>query len=101
MYSLSLTVLLVLYGLGLNSQYIVLDWTTSLIGIAFSLIIYRLASANPTVSVSTSHSRQEGINTSYPLTSVNVTRFVEVNHDLDKAYDPERSIDNKRTQEEF
>ncbi|KAJ7868890.1 hypothetical protein B0H13DRAFT_2351183 [Mycena leptocephala] len=103
MYSLSLTVLLVLYDLGLNSQYIVLDWTTSLIGIAFSLIIYRLAmvSENSTVSVSTARSRQEGINATYPLTAVNVTRFVEVNHDLDKAYDPERSTDNKGTQEGF
>ncbi|KAF8142272.1 hypothetical protein K438DRAFT_1878444 [Mycena galopus ATCC 62051] len=105
MYSLSLTVLLVLYDLGLNSQYILLDWTTSLIGIAFSLIIYRLAmtSANSAVSVlpSRSRSRPEDTNPAYPLTNINVTRFVEVNRDLDKVYDPERSTDNKRTQEEF
>jgi hypothetical protein len=60
-----------------------------------------MVSENSTVSVSTARSRQEGINATYPLTAVNVTRFVEVNHDLDKAYDPERSTDNKGTQEGF
>jgi len=87
LYSLSLTVLLVLYDLGLNSQYILLDWTTSLIGIAFSLIIYRLAmsTANSTPSVSV-RSRPDG---GYPLTRVNVTHIVEV----DNGYDPESSSD--------
>ncbi|KAK7013426.1 hypothetical protein R3P38DRAFT_3277754 [Favolaschia claudopus] len=96
LYSLSLTVLLVLYDLGLNTQYIMLDWTTSLIGIAFSLIIYRLAT-NSSKSTSTSRvgSRPGGPNSSYPLTSVNVSRIVEATQDSDKVYDPERSMDNK------
>ncbi|KAK7045183.1 hypothetical protein R3P38DRAFT_2882903 [Favolaschia claudopus] len=97
LYSLSLTVLLVLYDLGLNTQYIILDWTTSLIGIAFSLIIYRLAT-NSSNSTSTSGvgSRPGGPNnSSYPLTSVNVSRIVEVTQDSDKVYDPEQSMDNK------
>ncbi|KAK6984157.1 hypothetical protein R3P38DRAFT_3106937 [Favolaschia claudopus] len=96
LYSLSLTVLLVLYDLGLNTQYIMLDWTTSLIGIALSLIIYRLAT-NSSKSTSTSGvgSRPGGPNSSYPLTSVNVSRIVEATQDSDKVYDPERSMDNK------
>ncbi|KAK7036834.1 hypothetical protein R3P38DRAFT_2615855 [Favolaschia claudopus] len=96
LYSLSLTVLLVLYDLGLNTQYIILDWTASLIGIAFSLIIYRLAttSSNST-STSGVSSRPAGPNSSYPLTSVNVSRIVEVTQDSDKVYDPERLMDNK------
>ncbi|KAF7373092.1 hypothetical protein MSAN_00517000 [Mycena sanguinolenta] len=87
LYSLSLTVLLVLYDLGLNSQYILLDWTTSLIGIAFSLIIYRLAmsTANSTPSVSVRSRPDAG----YPLTRVNVTHIVEV----DGGYDQESSTD--------
>ncbi|KAK6968897.1 hypothetical protein R3P38DRAFT_3149352 [Favolaschia claudopus] len=97
LYSLSLTVLLVLYDLGLNTQYIILDWTTSLIvWNCFSLIIYRLAttSSNST-STSGVSSRPAGPNSSYPLTSVNVSRIVEVTQDSDKVYDPERSMDNK------
>ncbi|KAJ6458180.1 hypothetical protein C8R45DRAFT_1110095 [Mycena sanguinolenta] len=97
MYSLSLIVLMVLYGLGLNSQYILVDWTTSLIGIAFSLIIYRLASANPCVAASPPCSRLEGTS-SYPLTNVNVTHFVETHRD---NYDPERSITDKELQAEL
>ncbi|KAF7364331.1 hypothetical protein MSAN_01093300 [Mycena sanguinolenta] len=91
MYSLSLSVLLALYDLGLNSQYTLLDWTTSLIGIAFSLIIYRLAmaSANVPPSILSGRSRQD---TSYPLTRVNVTHIVEVDQEV---YDAERSTDNK------
>ncbi|KAJ6496291.1 hypothetical protein C8R45DRAFT_985487 [Mycena sanguinolenta] len=92
MYSLSLSVLLALYDLGLNSQYILLDWTSSLIGIAFSLIIYRLAmvSADAPPSILSGRSRQD---TAYPLTRVNVTHIVEVDQDV---YDPERSTDHKR-----
>ncbi|KAJ6458183.1 hypothetical protein C8R45DRAFT_1183614 [Mycena sanguinolenta] len=97
MYSLSLTVLMVLYALGLNSQYILVDWTTSLIGIAFSLIIYRLASANPCVAALPPCSRSEGTN-SYPLTNVNVTHFVETHRD---NYDPERTITDKELQAEL
>ncbi|KAK7034984.1 hypothetical protein R3P38DRAFT_3184468 [Favolaschia claudopus] len=91
-----LTLVNVLYDLGLNTQYIILDWTTSLIGIAFSLIIYRLAttSSNST-STSGVSSRPAGPNSSYPLTSVNVSRIVEVTQDSDKVYAPERSMDNK------
>ncbi|KAJ7662739.1 hypothetical protein DFH06DRAFT_1396897 [Mycena polygramma] len=109
MYSISLTALLVLYQLGLNVQYIVLDWTTSLIGIAFSLIIYRLAIVTETSSanVSGARSRPEGVTAgNYPLTAVTVSRLVEVDHDGDKTYDPERSTserstDNKRIRDEF
>ncbi|KAF7378378.1 hypothetical protein MSAN_00264100 [Mycena sanguinolenta] len=97
MYSLSLIVLLVLYALGSNAQYILVDWTPSLIGIAFSLIIYRLAAANSVVSASTPSSRQEGTNP-YPLTNVNVTHFVETHRE---KYDLERSINNKGPREEL
>ncbi|KAJ7148000.1 hypothetical protein C8R46DRAFT_540305 [Mycena filopes] len=94
LYSLSLTVLLVLYDLNLNSQYILLDWTTSLIGIAFSLIIYRLAMASGHGSSKTATTilsvRPQEV--AYPLTRVNVdvSQFRR-----DEGYDPERSTSNK------
>ncbi|KAJ7617053.1 hypothetical protein FB45DRAFT_933337 [Roridomyces roridus] len=100
LYSLSLAVLLTLYDLGLNSQYILLDWTTSLIGIAFSMIIYRLAMPSTgstdngisTIDHAQPGSARAGANAransyTYPLTSVNVTRLVEVSRDTDADRD--------------
>ncbi|KAJ7722619.1 hypothetical protein B0H16DRAFT_1896093 [Mycena metata] len=80
MYSLSLTVLLVLYDLNLNSQYILLDWTTSIIGIVFSLVIYRSATTATTDTPSTL--RQEA---SYPLTRINVTQFTQEDYDSERS----------------
>ncbi|KAJ7214325.1 hypothetical protein GGX14DRAFT_443730, partial [Mycena pura] len=42
-YSTSLLILLIVYVLNSNAQYVMLDVTTSLIGVTFSLIILRLA----------------------------------------------------------
>ncbi|KAJ7659557.1 hypothetical protein DFH06DRAFT_1194596 [Mycena polygramma] len=79
-YSSSLTVLLVLYVLNSNAQYIVLDVVTSLIGITFSMILLRLAitkQGSETESTLASLRSRRG-NTSYPLTNVTVSRVVEV-----------------------
>ncbi|KAF7300978.1 hypothetical protein MIND_00660900 [Mycena indigotica] len=46
LYSLSLIALLVLYQTGLSISFIILDWTCSVIGIAFSIIIIRLSIIN-------------------------------------------------------
>ncbi|KAJ7673978.1 hypothetical protein DFH06DRAFT_1445528 [Mycena polygramma] len=80
-YSSSLTVLLVLYVLGTNAQYIVLDVVNSLIGITFSMILLRIAMANSAsendtlASLRACRGNASGV---YPMTNVMVSRVVEV-----------------------
>ncbi|KAJ7078233.1 hypothetical protein C8R43DRAFT_1245304 [Mycena crocata] len=83
-YSTSLLVLLIVYVLNSNAQYILLDVTTSLIGVTFSMILLRLAitgSDGSTAGQDTLASirrAQLRAPDAYPLTSVTVSRIVEV-----------------------
>ncbi|KAJ6472843.1 hypothetical protein C8R47DRAFT_1324521 [Mycena vitilis] len=79
-YSTSLTVLLILYVLNSNAQYILIDWTSSLIGITFATILLRLAmtSENSEMGSLGSMQRSGGRPHVYPLTNVSVSRVVEV-----------------------
>ncbi|KAJ7055581.1 hypothetical protein C8F01DRAFT_454192 [Mycena amicta] len=99
LYSLSLIALLVTYQLGINTSFIVLDLTSSLIGITFSSIILRLSmtsSAKTKYQVSnnsslppSSRGNPSGLGAvgvdSYPLSTVHVSRLVEVNRSDDWA----------------
>ncbi|KAJ7608046.1 hypothetical protein DFH06DRAFT_211118 [Mycena polygramma] len=79
LYSASLTVLLILYVLNSNAQYILIDVTSSLIGITFSTILLRLAMTNAEAqNDSLASLRARGTNNSYPLTHISVSRVVEV-----------------------
>ncbi|KAF7353826.1 hypothetical protein MVEN_01068200 [Mycena venus] len=72
-YSSALIVLVTVYLLNSNAQFIVLDVTAPLIGITFSMIILRLAMTGPSETNSRSAAG------SIPLrTAVNVSRLVEV-----------------------
>jgi len=72
-YSSALIVLVTVYLLNSNAQFIVLDMTAPLIGITFSMIILRLAMAGP------SETGSRNASSSIPLrTPVNVSRLVEV-----------------------
>ncbi|KAJ7853343.1 hypothetical protein B0H14DRAFT_2758648 [Mycena olivaceomarginata] len=80
-YSTSLLVLLIVYVLNSNSQYILLDVTTSLIGITFSMILLRLVIIDLTPEQETFgsvRSAQPWGQNSHPLTSITVSRLVEV-----------------------
>ncbi|KAJ7055613.1 hypothetical protein C8F01DRAFT_1158737 [Mycena amicta] len=93
LYSLSLIALLATYQLGINTSFIILDLTASIIGITFSSIILRLSMTKSEaskirsqVSNNTSLPRPGGLAgvgvESYPLGAVHVSRLVEVNqHD--------------------
>ncbi|KAJ7320874.1 hypothetical protein DFH08DRAFT_388532 [Mycena albidolilacea] len=83
LYSSALIVLIVLYLLGSNAQYVALDITVSSIGIAFVLIILRV-----TLGLSSDAQSNGGGSTSDASRlarsanlSVNVARLVEVNRD--------------------
>ncbi|KAJ7853823.1 hypothetical protein B0H14DRAFT_2580213 [Mycena olivaceomarginata] len=78
-YSTSLLVLLVFYVRNSNVQYIMLDVTTSLIGVTFSMILLRLsAQSQPEEDSLSSFRSRARTNQSYPLTSVAVSRLVEL-----------------------
>ncbi|KAJ7362897.1 hypothetical protein DFH08DRAFT_841633, partial [Mycena albidolilacea] len=79
-YSTSLLMLLVSYVLNWNAQYILLDVTSSLIGITFSMILLRLAIKDlaPTEDNLSSFRFQAWAPNSYPLNGVAVARVVEV-----------------------
>ncbi|KAK7039645.1 hypothetical protein R3P38DRAFT_2901092 [Favolaschia claudopus] len=84
-YSSALIVLMVLYSMNSNAQYVALDITVSTIGIAFTMIILRVSlgkssdtqafgSTTETLRVPSSSNRAHDLN-------VNVARLVEVNRD--------------------
>ncbi|KAJ6483681.1 hypothetical protein DFH09DRAFT_1211906 [Mycena vulgaris] len=79
-YSSSLLVLLIVYVLNSNAQYIMLDVTTSLIGVTFSMILLRLsmAQSQPEEDSLASLRARARATHSYPLTNVTVSRLVEV-----------------------
>ncbi|KAJ7052954.1 hypothetical protein C8F01DRAFT_1032778 [Mycena amicta] len=96
-YSTSLLILLIVYVLNSNAQYVMLDVTTSLIGVTFSLIILRLAVNEPAISTTgttgvifrsprrmatftVDDTEFSGAN-SHPLTAVSVSRLVETTSD--------------------
>ncbi|KAJ7611914.1 hypothetical protein DFH06DRAFT_154624 [Mycena polygramma] len=80
LYSASLTVLLTLYVLNSNAQYILIDVTSSLIGITFATILLRLAMTNQASQIDSLASlrAQQNRSNAYPMTSVSVSRVVEV-----------------------
>ncbi|KAJ7245620.1 hypothetical protein B0H12DRAFT_781858 [Mycena haematopus] len=77
-YSSSLLILLVIYTAKSNAQYIMLDVTTSLIGLTFSMILLRLAMAKSQPEEDTVGSLRARAPNSYPLTNVTVSRLVEI-----------------------
>ncbi|KAJ7054730.1 hypothetical protein C8F01DRAFT_483588 [Mycena amicta] len=95
-YSTSFLVLFIVYELGLEMQYILLDLTSSLIGITFTMILLRLAMQSGAIIIGEDypsngrrrHSLSRGVipmspnghytSTGFPLTAVTVSRFVEV-----------------------
>ncbi|KAJ6599963.1 hypothetical protein DFH09DRAFT_1271508 [Mycena vulgaris] len=88
-YSTALVVLVTVYLLNSNAQFIVLDITAPLIGITFSMIILRLAMTSPgqgTVALPGDSSA------SYRLRGVNVSRLVEVTRENEEfgteSFDP-------------
>ncbi|KAJ7730352.1 hypothetical protein DFH07DRAFT_895197 [Mycena maculata] len=85
-YSAAVIVLVTVYLLNSNAQYIVLDLTAPLIGITFSMIILRLA----VTSTGEESSRGVTLSNSYPLSAaVNVSRLVEVTGHGDGEYGAE------------
>ncbi|KAF7300979.1 hypothetical protein MIND_00661000 [Mycena indigotica] len=86
LYSLSLIALLVTYQLGINTSFIILDLTSSVIGITFSSIILRLSMADSKPSQSTTTASLPGRGNvsglggidpnSYPLGTVHISRLV-------------------------
>jgi len=98
LYSMALLALLITYELNLNTQFIIIDVTSSLIGITFSSIILRLALTNQhkpgtrsggsQPSGSLPHSRiaaniSTPNNNAYPLGAVHVSRLVETDQGHD------------------
>ncbi|KAJ7058730.1 hypothetical protein C8F01DRAFT_1255149 [Mycena amicta] len=94
LYSLSLMTLLITYELGVNTSFIILDLTSSVIGISFSSIILRISlttssrsrsqisalqAASPPSRGNVSGLGGVGVE-SYALNTVHVSRLVEVNH---------------------
>ncbi|KAJ7242076.1 hypothetical protein C8J57DRAFT_71863 [Mycena rebaudengoi] len=88
-YSSALIVLVVVYLLNSNAQFIVLDLTAPLIGIAFCLIILRLSVATTEKTASRAGiSPNASYGGNYPLRSLTVSRVVEVEMD-GRDYGPE------------
>ncbi|KAF7307995.1 hypothetical protein MKEN_01161200 [Mycena kentingensis (nom. inval.)] len=99
-YSASVLALVVVYLLGSSVHFILLDLTTSIIGVTFTLVTLRLALAYPPsdgssqISASGRGTRNHGDSArvphqnnsnSFPLTVVSVSRFVTVNADRSRA----------------
>ncbi|KAF7297436.1 hypothetical protein MIND_00977200 [Mycena indigotica] len=92
-YSASVLALVVVYELSNNAHYILLDLTTSIIGVTFTLVTLRLALASPSSghsdagnvnsdpAQSRANSRRHNSSYTYPLTTVSISRFVEVSRE--------------------
>ncbi|KAF7297334.1 hypothetical protein MIND_00966700 [Mycena indigotica] len=112
-YSTAFFVLFVVYELGLNTQFILLDLTSSLIGITFTMILLRVAMQSDAILLRDDYSPTESqggrrrfsafsrgplalplsptspYSTRFPTSGVSVSRFVEVSGSEDRDYERE------------